>query len=132
MFILIIKMAHQLIAQIIIVGTQILGRAFVQAYKQVAANAALKHAQNNIYESHREIHDTNTDILSQKTGITIPEACQILNIKKTPIELSDVIEKYEYLYKINDPKNGGSLYLQTKIFWAKERLKLDISQKKDI
>ncbi|KAG5520264.1 hypothetical protein PMAC_001343 [Pneumocystis sp. 'macacae'] len=105
-------MAHQLIAQ-------------------VAANAALKHAQNNIHVSYRKTYDTNTDILSQKTGVTIPEACQILNIKKMPIELSDVIEKYEYLYKINDPKNGGSLYLQTKIFWAKERLKLDISQKKD-
>ncbi|KAG4302959.1 hypothetical protein PCANB_000752 [Pneumocystis canis] len=124
-------MAHQLIVQIIVVGVQVLGRAFIQAYKQMAVNAALKHAKNNGYGFSKEVNDIDTNILSQKTGITVSEACQILNIKKIPIKLSDVIEKYEYLYKTNDPKNGGSLYLQSKIFWAKERLKIDLSQKKD-
>ncbi|QSL64647.1 hypothetical protein MERGE_001949 [Pneumocystis wakefieldiae] len=121
-------MAHNLIAQIIIVGTQILGRAFVQAYKQAALNAALRHEKNNSSMSSEGSGSMGN--LSDKMGITTNEACQILNIKKMPIELSDVIKRYEYLYKTNDPKNGGSLYLQSKIFWAKERLKGDISEGK--
>ncbi|KTW30273.1 hypothetical protein T552_00749 [Pneumocystis carinii B80] len=122
-------MAHHLIAQIIIVGTQVLGRAFVQAYKQAALNATLRHEKKD-YMSSEEDPSFSMRNLSGKMGITANEACQILNIKKLPIELSDVIERYEYLHKINDPKNGGSLYLQSKIFWAKERLKGDISGSK--
>ncbi|EMR10790.1 hypothetical protein PNEG_00938 [Pneumocystis murina B123] len=123
-------MAHHLIAQIIIVGTQVLGRAFVQAYKQAALNATLRHEKKKGYMSSEEDSGFSMGNLSEKTGITANEACQILNIKKMPVELSDVIKRYEYLYKTNDPKNGGSLYLQSKIFWAKERLKGDISEGK--
>ncbi len=50
------------------------------------------------------------------------EAKQILNISDA--ELTDVekIEKnYEHLFNLNDKTKGGSFYLQSKIYRAKER-----------
>jgi hypothetical protein len=37
-----------------------------------------------------------------------------------------VLQKYEHLFKVNDPAAGGSLYLQAKIFRAKERLEMEL------
>lgn len=51
------------------------------------------------------------------------EAKQILNIDDT--ELSDaekIKQKYEHLFNLNDKVKGGSFYLQSKIFRAKERI----------
>lgn len=43
-----------------------------------------------------------------------------MNVSKLDAEL--VNKNYEYLFKINDKAKGGSFYLQSKIFRAKERL----------
>lgn len=34
------------------------------------------------------------------------------------------------MFKQNDPKNGGSFYLQSKIYRAKERIDLELDQAK--
>ena len=51
-------------------------------------------------------------------------ALQILNIEQDVEEVEPrlILERYYILFKKNDPKNGGTTYLQSKVFAAKECL----------
>lgn len=54
-------------------------------------------------------------------GITLEEAQQILNVQK--LDSPEEIQKnYDHLFAVNDKAKGGSFYLQSKVFRAKERL----------
>lgn len=48
------------------------------------------------------------------------EAQQILNVNK--LEAAEVEEKFKHLFEVNDKARGGSFYLQSKVFRAKERI----------
>lgn len=54
------------------------------------------------------------------SGITLEEAMQILNVSK--LDPKEVQEKYEHLFNINEKSKGGSFYIQSKVFRAKERI----------
>lgn len=54
------------------------------------------------------------------TGLTLEEAQQILNISK--LNKEDAQLQFDHLFKINEKTNGGSFYLQSKVFRAKERI----------
>jgi import inner membrane translocase subunit TIM16 len=63
------------------------------------------------------------------SNITMDEACQILNVgpgKMGNIELDVVTERFKRLFDLNDPKKGGSFYLQSKILRARERIEREI------
>ena len=48
------------------------------------------------------------------------EAMRILNIKNdSELKLQKIIEQTEKYIKINDPKKGGSFYIQNKVYYAK-------------
>ncbi|KND01041.1 import motor complex subunit PAM16 [Spizellomyces punctatus DAOM BR117] len=113
--------AARLITQIVIVGSQILGRAFVEAYKQAAKNAAQNAAAGGTGRA-------AVDAATRKTGITVEEAAQILNVDKTA-SMEELLKRYEHLFKQNDPKEGGSFYLQSKVYRAKERLELELKRR---
>ena len=59
------------------------------------------------------------------------EAMKILNIEQENLTIENVKELFDKYYNANDPKNGGSFYLQSKIYRAKERLELDLDPDKD-
>lgn len=48
------------------------------------------------------------------------EAKQILNVDN--LEAAEVEEKFKHLFEVNDKAKGGSFYLQSKVFRAKERI----------
>lgn len=52
--------------------------------------------------------------------MTLEEAQQILNVNKMDPE--EVQKSYEHLFDVNDKTKGGSFYLQSKVFRAKERM----------
>jgi mitochondrial import inner membrane translocase subunit TIM16 len=57
----------------------------------------------------------------------IQEAKQILNISDADVKDIEKIGKhYEHLFSVNDKSKGGSFYLQSKIFRAKERIDQDL------
>ena len=66
-----------------------------------------------------------------KTPMTRVEACQILNIQDSaseagePVDYQQVLERFEILFEKNAPENGGSFYIRSKIFFAKEHLMQD-------
>lgn len=68
---------------------------------------------------------TRTCIICHLSGITLEEAQQILNVSK--LDAAEVEEKYNHLFKVNDKSKGGSFYLQSKVFRAKERIDHEIA-----
>ncbi|CAG8821570.1 8075_t:CDS:2, partial [Racocetra persica] len=97
--------------------TQIVGKAFIEAFKQASANAG-----RNGGSSFR-----GADALTRQTGMTLEEACQILNIKKDTLDPAQVTKNYDHLFKSNDTSVGGSFYIQSKVVRAKERIELELS-----
>lgn len=59
------------------------------------------------------------------SGITLEEAQQILNLSK--LDPKEAQEKFDHLFKMNDKAKGGSFYLQSKIFRAKERIDQELA-----
>ncbi|KAH0563145.1 mitochondrial import inner membrane translocase subunit TIM16 [Trichoglossum hirsutum] len=116
-------MAHRIITQVVIVGSRVLGRAFIEAYKQAAASHkyAQAAAKNN--------PGAAANLAS--SGLTLEEACKILNVappKGGKIDLENVMARFKKLFDMNEPKNGGSFYLQSKILRARERIELEVRE----
>ncbi|XP_053326633.1 mitochondrial import inner membrane translocase subunit TIM16 [Spea bombifrons] len=106
------------LAQIVVMGAQVVGRAFARALRQeFAASRAAAEARGG--RAGKE-----SAAASSLSGISIQEAQQILNISKmTPEEIQ---KNYDHLFKVNDKSVGGSFYLQSKVVRAKERLDQEI------
>ncbi|XP_075942077.1 mitochondrial import inner membrane translocase subunit tim16 [Anarhichas minor] len=106
------------LAQIIVMGAQVVGRAFARALQQeIAASQAAAKARNSAGQ--------HSAAASSITGMSLQEAQQILNISTlTPEEIQ---KNYEHLFKSNDKSVGGSFYLQSKVVRAKERLDEELS-----
>lgn len=105
------------LAQIVVMGAQVVGRAFARALRQ--EYAASQAAANARGQSGQQSAAT-----SSITGMSLQEAQQILNITTlTPEELQ---KNYEHLFKVNDKEVGGSFYLQSKVVRAKERLEEEL------
>ncbi|KAF8975548.1 hypothetical protein BGZ46_009048 [Entomortierella lignicola] len=118
----------RVLAQIIVMGTQIVGKAFMEAYRQAAANAA-KNGGHHAAKGGNGSGSSGSkaaaaDAITRKTGMTVDEAMNILNITKEA-DLAKIIKNYEHLYKVNDKAVNGSFYLQSKVVRAKERLEME-------
>ncbi|XP_049416557.1 mitochondrial import inner membrane translocase subunit tim16 [Epinephelus fuscoguttatus] len=106
------------LAQIIVMGAQVVGRAFARALQQeFAASQAAAKARGRTGQQ--------SAAASSITGMSLQEAQQILNISTlTPEEIQ---KNYEHLFKVNDKSVGGSFYIQSKVVRAKERLDEELS-----
>ncbi|KAM9745933.1 mitochondrial import inner membrane translocase subunit TIM16-like isoform 2-T2 [Menidia menidia] len=101
------------LAQIVVMGVQVVGRAFARALQQeYAASQAAARARGRTGQQ--------SAAASSITGMSLQEAQQILNVSTLSPE--EVQKNYEHLFKVNDKAVGGSFYLQSKVVRAKERL----------
>ncbi|KAG0942478.1 hypothetical protein G6F57_004530 [Rhizopus arrhizus] len=116
----------RIIAQIVVSLGSVVTRAFVAAYKQAAANAA-KNGGNPVSNAKAGTKEAVLDALTRKTGMSMEEACQILNVTKEA-DLSKITKNYDHLFNANDPSKGGSFYIQSKVVRAKERFDLEKAQ----
>lgn len=112
------------IAQIIVLGAQVVGRAFARALKQeiAASQEAAKRAGGGPEGTRRAAANAST-------GLTLEEAMQILNLDK--LEKDKIVKNYEHLFQANEKAKGGSFYLQSKIVRAKERIDEEFKQVKE-
>lgn len=65
------------------------------------------------------------------SGLTLDEACRILNVSPPrggQASLDRVHEQFKRLFDMNDPKKGGSFYLQSKVLRARERIELEVRE----
>mmetsp|Transcript_16463 Transcript_16463/g.29150 ORF Transcript_16463/g.29150 Transcript_16463/m.29150 type:complete len:130 (-) Transcript_16463:152-541(-) len=105
----------RLLAQALVAGVNVFSRAFLQAYQQAAANpeAAKRAAQAAKAAGGRKV-------------MKLDEAIKVLNFDKMPATAEEVLQQYERYHKANDPAKGGSFYLQSKFFRAKEAIEADM------
>lgn len=98
------------------------GRAFAEAYKQ--AQASSQYAKAAAKNGTGSVHTSTS-------GMTLDEACKILNVKPPQggtTNMESVMERFKKLYDLNEPKKGGggSFYLQSKILRARERIEAEV------
>ncbi|WBW72596.1 TIM23 translocase complex subunit Tim16 [Schizosaccharomyces osmophilus] len=111
------------VGKFIIVGSQVMSRAFIQAYKQMVANAG----QQNTGTS--QAGNAEKAKVARRGEISMREAGDILNVSVDPLNKEQLEERFQRMFKINDPKAGGSFYIQSKVFRAHERLMEELKQK---
>lgn len=105
-------------------GTRVLGRAFAEAYKQ--ASASQQYAKQGTQNS-----GSGSAKTFASAGLTLDEACRILNVKppqRGKTDMEHMMERFKSLFDRNDPKKGGSFYLQSKILRARERIELEVRE----
>jgi import inner membrane translocase subunit TIM16 len=117
-------MAHRIITQAAVTGARILGTAFREAYKQASASQK--------YAAAAARSGKHNPLTHGASGLTLDEACKILNVsppKQGKVDMEAVMEKFKKMFDANEPKNGGSFYLQSKILRARERIQSETAEK---
>lgn len=118
-----ITQAHRIITTVIISGSKAIGRAATEAWKQASASSQYAKAQKASGNS------SGGSAFSSHSGLTLEEACKILNVKPPQngkANMEDVTERFKKLFDVNDPKKGGSFYLQSKVLRARERIEAEV------
>ncbi|XP_031277242.1 mitochondrial import inner membrane translocase subunit PAM16 like 2-like [Pistacia vera] len=102
-------MAARILANLIVMGSGIMARAVVQAYRQALANASKNGVAQEAVQNIR------------RTGkiMAEPEARQILGVTEQS-SWEEIMQKYDNLFEQN--AKNGSFYLQSKVHRAKECL----------
>ncbi|KAI0305647.1 Pam16-domain-containing protein, partial [Multifurca ochricompacta] len=128
--------APKLIIQILITGTQIFGKALLEAGRQAAKSICKTPSTGGDRVGCRgcgECHDRSlTDRLTREHRMTLDEAHLILNAKRGD-KIEQIVQNYEHLFKANGPAEAPpkaapavaavrSHYLQSKVVRARERI----------
>lgn len=88
------------------------GTAFASAYRQAATQGAKQSATQAA---------RGKDI-----GITLDESAKILDIDLKNVTLDKIDERYNKLFDINSKEKADSFYIQSKVYWAAEKLKNEL------
>ncbi|CAA0806839.1 Protein Transporter- Pam16 [Striga hermonthica] len=107
--ILFLAMAARLIANLIVMGSGIMARAFVQAYRQALVNAS----KNGVAQEAAQHMKRGSKMM------TDAEARQILGVSENST-WEEILKRYDNLFERN--AKNGSFYLQSKVHRAKECL----------
>ncbi|KAJ7957168.1 mitochondrial import inner membrane translocase subunit tim16-like [Quillaja saponaria] len=102
-------MAAKILANLIVMGSAILGKAMVQAYRQAIANAAKSGVAHEAVQNIRR----GSKVMAES------EARQILGVSEQS-SWEEIVKKYDNLFEQN--AKSGSFYLQSKVHRAKECL----------
>ncbi|CAM8920031.1 unnamed protein product [Rhodiola kirilowii] len=102
-------MASRILANLLVVGAGVVGRAMMQAYRQALANASKSGVAQ---ESVQNVMRGSKTMVEQ-------EARQILGVSEKA-SWEEVLQKYDTLFQRN--AQNGSFYLQSKVHRAKECL----------
>ncbi|KII92252.1 hypothetical protein PLICRDRAFT_50668 [Plicaturopsis crispa FD-325 SS-3] len=134
----------KLLVQILIVGSQILGKAFLAAGRQAVKNA--KQTPQALGADVAGVGNATsgslTDKLTREHRMTLDEAQLILNVKRGD-GIESIMKHYEHLFKANSPPPPPpkgtppptgrqapipthSHYLQSKVVRARERIEAEL------
>lgn len=111
-------MSGRLIAQLVTAGVQIVGRAFSKALREEIAKSR---AAASARASKSGTDSSQTSAANAVSGMTIEEAIKILNVDDIQ-DAEKLQSSFDRLFEMNDKTKGGSFYLQSKVFRAKERI----------
>ncbi|OVA09684.1 Mitochondrial import inner membrane translocase subunit Tim16 [Macleaya cordata] len=102
--------AAKLLANLIIMGSGIMARALVQAYRQALTNASKSGVAQETMQN---------VVRKASKAMTETEARQILGVSEQT-SWEEVLKRYDTLFERN--AKSGSFYLQSKVQKAKEML----------
>lgn len=102
----------RIIAQVVVLGVSILSRAIPAAYA-----AAVQNAKKNGL-------DKASAAVIKTSQLSLDEALLILNLKEVgnKVTAEEVQRQYDRYFAANAVEKGGSFYLQSKVYRAKEML----------
>ncbi|KNC46370.1 uncharacterized protein AMSG_02822 [Thecamonas trahens ATCC 50062] len=112
-------MAARIIATIVLSASQIVFKAFGEAYRKGMQNAA-KGGANAVKRRGKA---------GPAGSISTEAAATILDIPKNKITPAEIAKRYDHLFKANDPAKGGSLYIRAKVTNAKAALEEALKNK---
>ncbi|PWN92882.1 protein transporter [Acaromyces ingoldii] len=130
----------RLLAQVFFLGSQIVGKAFMEAGRQAVRNARAGRVEAGAAAAgSATTGNSATDMLTRTHRMTLDEARLILNLGKQKAttdvgaEKEVLLKNYEHLFATNAPpapkgKQGGgqgSFYIQSKVVRARERIEAE-------
>ncbi|KAF8322299.1 protein transporter [Clavulina sp. PMI_390] len=132
--------APKIIVQVIVTGSQIFGKALLEAGRQAVKNAKYRPAEEQVGSAAGMANATSgspTDMLTRQHRMTYDEALLILNLKRGESSAEKIKSSYDHLFKANSPpvldppppKSAppmNSHYLQSKVVRAKERIDAEL------
>ncbi|GAB5030050.1 mitochondrial import inner membrane translocase subunit tim16 [Nannochloropsis oceanica] len=109
----------RMLVNIAVMSASVFSRAFVAAYHQALQNA-------------KQGGGTAAKAASRTYGGMAPdEALKVLNLQKTDMKNpARLIEQFDKYFMQNEPGKGGSFYLQSKVYRAKECLEKAIEEER--
>ena len=114
----------RVVAQVVIAGVAVLARAIPAAYGAALANARKSGADKAAEEAARK----GASFLG-KARISKDEALMVLNLTEGEATAEAIQKQYERYFEANKVEKGGSFYLQSKIYRAKELLDEYVKEK---
>eukprot|EP00035_Acanthoeca_spectabilis_P037612 m.46321 g.46321 ORF g.46321 m.46321 type:complete len:151 (+) comp8741_c1_seq1:908-1360(+) len=111
-------MAGRIIAQMVAMGVQVGVRVFAQVYQEVANNA-----KRGGTAGAKQAANEGAKAVRSKLSHQMPldEAYKVLDVP-TSASAEEIVAKYDHLFHATDRKNGGNLYLQSKVYRAREAI----------
>jgi import inner membrane translocase subunit TIM16 len=102
-------MFARLMAQVALTGVSVVTKAFMQAYARAQAGGGAAGAAGAVR--------------SAVSGARMPldQARLVLNVEKGATS-AEVLAQFEKYFAMNDPDAGGSFYMQSKVYNAREAL----------
>lgn len=110
----------RVVAQVVIAGVAVLARAIPAAY-----GAALQNARKSGVDKAAE---KGASFLG-KARISKDEALMVLNLSEGEATAEAIQKQYDRYFEANKVEKGGSFYLQSKIYRAKELLDEYVKEK---
>jgi len=114
-------MAGKILAQLVVMGGQVFLRAFTQAYRQAAANAG-KAGATGASQAGAKADDKKKVVAG---GMEVREAWKVLGLEDTAPP-DEIESRFKHLFEVTDRDNGGTLYIQSKVYRAKEALDIEL------
>jgi len=109
----------RVVVQAAVMGIAILAKAIPRAY-----GAALNNARKGGVDATKA-----SEGFMSKKKMNLDEAMMIMNIEKNEVTPELIQKQYDKYFAVNAIEKGGSFYLQSKIYRAKEQLDEFIKEK---
>ena len=129
----------RIVTQLVLAGGSVFIKAFSQAYQQAAARAC------SVWRRVQAAHPCGTVVsISAAEGpqkvakaavrrgaMAVSQAKSILQLEESELTRAAIMEAFQRHFDKNDPEQGGSYYLQCKVFHAREALLAELPDEDD-
>lgn len=122
----------RMLAQVVVPVIATVARALPSAYQQALANARKAGLDREAAAAAASATSRGVGGVLQRQRVDKNEALQILNLAEEEATVESIQRQFDKYMAANDiSKGGGSFYLQSKVFRAKEMLDEYLEEKRD-